>query len=297
VETGRRYGIHAQSARQVEQTYEQLIEIARRQKLIVPKPQPPNKRRLPNEPLLRCLLAGFVDQLCKRRDTGTLDCDLTEAARELSFAKVWFRILPCCSPRASEVPGRGSENLTLLGLATATKREWIEEMFPEQVNARIEHIFDRTHKRVAAVSLSASTIWSSTTNINATSTRRRQDVAWPMPIARAGLNFPCSITSETVHGTGQSGLCSATGVGFSTIRRIGHRPCLARAFAGLSLVKEAQATHVKEAFVRHLAPEQLGWLDELTPLSIPWIEGKKLKLQYGESHATRTASQPHQSCR
>ena len=52
-----------------------------------------------------------------------------------------------------EVTGRGSENLTLLGLASAVKREWIEETFPEQVTAKIEHLFDRTHKRVAAVKL------------------------------------------------------------------------------------------------------------------------------------------------
>src|SRR5208283_599034 len=52
-----------------------------------------------------------------------------------------------------EVPGRGSENLTLLGLASAVKREWIEETFPEQTAAQVEHLYDRTHKRVAAVKL------------------------------------------------------------------------------------------------------------------------------------------------
>ena len=52
-----------------------------------------------------------------------------------------------------EVTGRGSENLTLLGLASAVKREWIEETFPEQVTAKVEHLYDRTHKRVAAVKL------------------------------------------------------------------------------------------------------------------------------------------------
>src|SRR5436190_14555020 len=52
-----------------------------------------------------------------------------------------------------EVQSRASENLTLLGLATAVKREWIEEMFPEQLTTTVEHLFDRTHKRVAAVKL------------------------------------------------------------------------------------------------------------------------------------------------
>ena len=52
-----------------------------------------------------------------------------------------------------EVAGRGSENLTLIGLASAVKREWILEMFPQHINSQIEHLFDRTHKRVAAVKL------------------------------------------------------------------------------------------------------------------------------------------------
>ena len=50
-----------------------------------------------------------------------------------------------------EVPGRGSEPLVLLGLASAVQREWIEASFPEQVTSKVEHLYDRTHKRVAAV--------------------------------------------------------------------------------------------------------------------------------------------------
>jgi hypothetical protein len=38
-------------------------------------------------------------------------------------------------------------------LASAVKREWIEEMFPQHLTTQIEHLFDRTHKRVAAIKL------------------------------------------------------------------------------------------------------------------------------------------------
>ena len=58
---------------------------------------------------------------------------------------------------------------------------------------------------------------------------------------------------------------------------------LARAFLGLTLAKEAQATHLKEEFLKHLAPEQLGWLDELAPLTVPWPDGRKLKLLYPDA--------------
>src|SRR6185436_20543966 len=57
---------------------------------------------------------------------------------------------------------------------------------------------------------------------------------------------------------------------------------LAEAFHGLTLVKEAQGTPLKEAFSKHLEREQIGWLDELAPLSILWPDGRKLKLLYQE---------------
>src|SRR5208283_4399165 len=58
--------------------------------------------------------------------------------------------------------------------------------------------------------------------------------------------------------------------------------CLARAFAGLTLAKEAQATPLRDAFRQTLAREQLGWLDELAPTSLLWPDGRKIKLQYPE---------------
>jgi len=57
--------------------------------------------------------------------------------------------------------------------------------------------------------------------------------------------------------------------------------CLARAFTGLSLVKEAQAAPLITAFHQHLAPGQVSWLDELVPLSIPWPDSRTMKVTYG----------------
>lgn len=56
--------------------------------------------------------------------------------------------------------------------------------------------------------------------------------------------------------------------------------CLTRAFIGLSLVKEAQATSLLDAFHRHLEKGQLEWLNELLPTSIPWLDKKKAKVSY-----------------
>ncbi|MES2469954.1 MAG: ATP-dependent helicase C-terminal domain-containing protein [Verrucomicrobiota bacterium] len=63
--------------------------------------------------------------------------------------------------------------------------------------------------------------------------------------------------------------------------------CLARAFTGLSLVKEAQAAPLTAAFHRHLEKGQSSWLDELVPLSLPWPDNGTLKISYtgGEPEA------------
>ena len=100
-------------------------------------------------------MVGFIDQLCQRRDQGTLECDLTEGRcgtlmRESVIASNPGATL-FVAATIREVPSRGSEVLTLLGLATLVKREWIAETFPQHLHERLEHIFDRTHKRVAAL--------------------------------------------------------------------------------------------------------------------------------------------------
>ena len=59
--------------------------------------------------------------------------------------------------------------------------------------------------------------------------------------------------------------------------------CLARAFSGLTLVKEAQAAPLRGAFLEFIGKERLEWLDELAPDAIPWLDDKKLKLLYPEA--------------
>src|SRR5438876_834994 len=86
------------------------------------------------DPLLRCIMTGFIDQLCVRRDQGTLECELTEGRRgTLMRESVVQNAALFVAATIREVAGRGSENLTLLGLASVVKREWIEETFPEQI--------------------------------------------------------------------------------------------------------------------------------------------------------------------
>jgi ATP-dependent helicase HrpB len=183
-----------------------------------------------------------------------------------------------------EVTGRGSENLTLLGLASAVKREWIEETFPEQLSSKVEHLYDRTHKRVAAVKLvrflDLVIHHEHQRDVDAKEAGRCLAEA----VRKQYFELPL-FNHELKQIIGRVNLVVAVmpELEFPAFDEAAITECLARAFHGLTLAKEAQATPLKEAFMARLAREQAGWLDELAPTSILWPDGRKLKLLYPEA--------------
>ncbi len=276
----RRYGIHGQTARQVEQTVEQILQIALRLELAGRAGGP----QAPEDPLLRCIMTGFIDQLCVRRDQGTLDCDLTEDRHGTLMRESVVQSAPLfVAASIREVGGRGSENLTLLGLASAVKREWIEETFPEQLTTAVEHLYDRTHKRVAAVKL----LRFDGLVIHHEHQRDTEPKASGLCLAEAHLKgcFELPLFNHEI-----KQLIARTNLVAAVMPELEFPPfdppaigaCLARAFEGLTLAKEAQAAALRESFLQHLGRDRLGWLDELAPASIPWPDGRKLKLLYPE---------------
>jgi len=286
IEACRRHGIHAQTARQVEQTFEQIIQIAGREKLHEDgRSKLEDGEAAPSssdDALLRCLLAGFADQLCLRRDTGTLECDLTEGrsgtlVRESAVQDA--KLFVAASLR--EVSGRSSGPRTLLGLATAVKREWLEEMFPDLITARVEHLFDRANKRVAAVKV----MRFQDLVIHHEHQREVNPEAAGRCLARAFLKewFELPLFNHALKQfLARVNLVCATmpELEFPPFDETGRMACLARGLSGLTCVKEAQAAHLTDAFRAHLAKEQLAWLDELLPLTVPWPDGRQLKLLY-----------------
>ncbi len=270
----RRYGVHAQIARQVQQTFEQIAQIAGGEKT-VPTPQ--------QDALARCIAAGFIDQLCRRRDQGTLDCDVAGGrAGTLARESVVQNASLFVAASIREVTGR-TGNLTLLGLATAVKREWIQEMFPEQISVKIEHLFDRAHKRVSAVKLERfqdllihhehqREVDPAASGRCLAEAHAAQYFELPLfnhqlkqTIAR--VNLVCAVMPQLDLPAADSQFIA----GF-----------LARAFAGLTLAKEAQATPLRDSFVEFYGKDRLEWLDELAPLTVAWPDGRQLKLLYPE---------------
>jgi ATP-dependent helicase HrpB len=317
VEQCRRYGIHAQTARQVDQTFDQIMQLAERCGLIEtravesdservaagqssapgsqsrpiedhrPGPQSNVESAKPKpagDPLLKCIMAGFVDQLCLRRSQGTLECDLTEGRHgTLMRESVVQNASLFVAATIREVQSRSSEPLTLLGLVTAVKREWIEEMFPDQLAATIEHLFDRTHKRVAAVKL----VRFQDLVIHHEHQREVDPAASGRCLAEANRKgwFELPLLNHDVKQfiARVNLVCAAMPeLEFPLLDDPAITECLARAFHGLTLVKEAQATHLREEMLQHLGQEQRDWLDELAPQTVVWPDGRKLKLLYVE---------------
>jgi ATP-dependent RNA helicase HrpB len=286
VDTCRRYGIHAQSARQVEQTFDQILGIAQQRS---PRREEGEVRPLTSaatdEHLLRCIMTGFIDQLCVRRNMGTLDCDLTEGRtgtlmRESAVQNSPFFV----AANIREIESRGGEKLTLLGLASRVEREWIENTFPQQITTRIEHLYDRTHKRVAAVKL----VRFHDLVIHHEHQRELDPAASGQCLAEAYAKdlFELPLFNHEIKQfIARVNLVHAAmpALDVPPFDTAAVQAALARAFHGLTLAKEAQAAPLRPAFLAHLPPEQLPWIDELAPAAIPWLGDKKLKLQYEDA--------------
>ncbi len=309
----RSYGINAQVARQVEQTCQQIMHAAHQHRLYdrdvaladaaqnqastaeIGRPQRRDSEGIPlrpshlcganqstqnpNEALLRCLMAGFVDQLAKRRTPGKPECDLTDQrSGQLVRESVVTDAVYFVVANLRETPSRQ----TLLSLATAVQPAWIAEMFPQHLSTTIEHLFDAQNKRVAAMKL----VRYLDLVIEQKAQQRDLDpVASGRCLAeahRAGAFELPLMDHRLKQFIARVNLVHVTlpELEFAPFEDAAITASLARAFKGLTTVKEAQAAPLISAFHQHLDKGQVSWLDELVPLSIPWPSGGTIKVSY-----------------
>lgn len=278
----RSHGINAHVARQVGETCEQILQVARKQRLCDSKAAPDESPKN-DEALLRCLMTGFVDQLAKRRDPGKPACDLTEQregqlVRESVVEEATFFV----AANLHQVPSRGSTPLTLLSLATAVKPEWITGMFPQHLSTTLEHLFDAKNKRVAVMKLVRY-------RDLVIEQKPQQNELDPLASGRclaeayAGGAFDLpKMDHRLKQFIARVNLVDATmpELEFAPFDEAAVTACLARAFSGLTGVKDARDAPLISAFHRHLEKGQISWLDELLPLSIPWVDGRSVKISY-----------------
>lgn len=276
-EACRRYGVHAQSAQQVAFTFTQIYDIARNHLAA-------DEKRCGSDILQRCLLTGFIDQLCVRKDQGTLDCLLAGGRTGTLMRESVVQKSPLLVVGSiREVSGK-SGNLTLLGLATAVRLEWLRQAFPWHFSECTQHLYDRTHKRIAAVR----SIRFQDLIVAQEHQKELDPSASGLALAEAhlaGLFELPLFTHELKQFIARVNLVAKAipELEFPPFEDEAIKQAFVRGFHGLSLAKEAQAAPLKAALQKHLAPEQLGWLDELAPLSVPLMEGKTVKLQYGDN--------------
>ena len=283
LEACRRHGIHAQTARQVEDTFQQLVRIAEREKMMT-RDSGAASAEAGDEGLLKSLCAGFVDQVCVRKDSGSLDCLLTEGRtgslmRESVVQQAELMVVGSIR----EVSGRSGGVLTLLGLATAVKSEWLRELFPQHFHTSVDHVFDRLHKRVSPVRRICFLDLVVATEHQRESDPELSGRCLAEAFARGGFDLP-QLDHELKQFIARVNLIARAlpHLEFPAFDGAALVAALDRAFRGLTLVKQAQSAPLKEAFRAHLAPEQIAWLDELLPVYLPWIEGRRLKLTYVE---------------
>ena len=281
VEPCRRNGVQAQVVRQVDDTYRQILEVAK----VSPGEDGEGDAEADSDALSRCLLAGFVDQLCVRRAQATLEADLTEGrSGTLMRESVAHAASLFVAASFKEVEAKVGGKTTLLGLATEIKKEWLEEAYPDRLTTGVEHIFDRAHKRVAAVRI--------TRFGDLVITRQFLSELDPdasgKSLAEAHLKgwFELPLFNHEIKQfMGRVNMVRGVlpDLGLPRFDQEAVVKCLSEAFFGIHLAKEAQAVVLKPSFDHHLTKEQLELVNELAPATFTWVDGKKIKLTYQET--------------
>ncbi len=283
VEICNRYGVQAQVARQVEDTYNQIIGLVKSQRAGDDFAQTTTGED--PDALSRCLLTGFVDHLCVRRAQGTLEADLTEGrSGALLRESVVHHATMFVAATIKEVDRKSGAKTTLLGLATAVKPEWLHEDYAEWITSKVEHVFDRSHKRVAAIRITRF----KDLVIGKQFLGEVDPDASGHCLAEAHLKgwFELPLFNHEVKQfTARVNMVRAVlpDLALPAFDQAQIAKCLSEAFFGVTLAKEAQTITLKHSFEHPLSAEQLAAVNELAPVTFIWAGGKKVRLTYLET--------------
>lgn len=154
----KRAGVHAGAARQVQQLYLLFLRQIGVKNL---------EEKLENiqdfevdDSVRKCILTGFSDRLAKRLDTGTLRCELPygrigELSRESIVDASLFVAAEINEIEFSEKKqmfgsSQAKQMNMLLSLATTISPKWIEELYPQEIEDKMEVHYDSLTKSVVA---------------------------------------------------------------------------------------------------------------------------------------------------
>ncbi|HSR88480.1 MAG TPA: helicase-related protein, partial [Pontiella sp.] len=138
----RKLGVNAAAARQVKPLYERFMKIAEKEGLKI------NTRAPRDEDLQKCILLAFSDHVAKRRDAGTLHCEVVHGRTgDLDRDSVVRDSALVVAAEIREIEGSRDLNVRL-NLCTAISEVWLDELFPEDMEEKSEAVFDPVLKRV-----------------------------------------------------------------------------------------------------------------------------------------------------
>lgn len=274
----RRAGIHALTAANVEDTYEQLLDLCEKNGIRG------EDREHTDDDMLKCVLAGFVDHLARRVSKGTLDCVVVGGrSGTLMRESVVQKSDLLLAAEIRQIATREGKEMTLLGLACEVKLEWLREMFADQLDEKTEHLYDRAQRRVACVRLLRyrdlildHSFQNCTHPKEAAAALAKEFLSehidlpmwnheldqWLARVAMVRKHFP-----------------ELELPAFDDAAKL---ECLSRALSGTLLYKEAKEKPLVPAFREFLTPVQRDFISDLAPESVALANGKRYKLVYDE---------------
>ncbi|MBI5395828.1 MAG: ATP-dependent helicase HrpB [Verrucomicrobia bacterium] len=278
LEACRRAGIHALTAANVEDTYEQLLDLCEKNGIRG------EDREHADDDMLKCVLAGFVDHLARRVSKGTLDCVVAgKRSGTLMRESVVQKSDLLVTAEIRQIATREGKEMTLLGLASEVKLEWLRELFADQLVEKTEHLYDRVQRRVACVRLLRyRDLILDHTHQNCTHPKESA-AALAKEFLAENIELPLW-NHELDQWLARVKLVARL------FPELEIRPyddaakleCLSRALAGTLLYKEAKEKPLLPAFREFLTPVQRDFIADLTPESVTLANGKRCKLVYDE---------------
>lgn len=139
----RRLAIHADAARQVKKIFEQFLNLARTQNLTI------ETSSNSDETIAQCILAGFSDQVARRRSAGNLLCDMVHGRRGMlvkGSAAEESRLL--VATEIHEIGQTSGDIRIQLSMATAIDEGMLRNMFPNDFSEKTDLCFDSMTNRV-----------------------------------------------------------------------------------------------------------------------------------------------------
>jgi ATP-dependent helicase HrpB len=273
----RHLAIHAEAARQVDRLFAQFLGIAGDPGTDAPPPS--------DENIARCILAGFADQVARRRDGGTLQCDIVHGRRgELARNSAARNSSLFVAAEINEIEGRTGEVRVLLSMATEIQEAWLREMFPGDFSEGSSCVFDRPQNRV---------VLRRCKRFRDLVLESRDRDAPPSPSASACLASAVASGDLRLNGWTDEATQFVRRVNFlaaampeSGIRPIGPEErtlLIAELCDGCTCYREIKDRPVLPALRRWLTPHQLAQLDSMAPERIPLPSGRRAKITYPES--------------